>query len=142
MRPRSGRLLRTLSVPHLLASLWCLPTTLPGLLLAVVNPLTGGRTSLHTGVIESHGGLAAWLLEHATLLEGGALAITLGEVVLGRSAAALDLTRTHERVHVAQARRWGPLFYPAYGLASAAAWRRGEPPYRGNRFEVEAYAAG
>ncbi len=122
------------------SSLWCFPTTLPGLAIAVLNPLTGGHTLLHTGVVESHGGLAAWLLTHATLLDGGALAITLGEVVLGRTPTALDLTRRHERVHVAQARRWGPAFYPAYVLASLTAWRRGEPPYRGNRFEVEAYA--
>ncbi|BAM02375.1 hypothetical protein PSMK_02160 [Phycisphaera mikurensis NBRC 102666] len=122
-------------------SCWCFPSTLPGLAVAVLNPLFGGTTAAHTGVVESHGGLAAWLLRHATLLRGGALAITLGEVVLGRTAAALDLTRAHERVHVAQARRWGPLFYPAYGLATVAAWRRGACPYRGNRFEVEAHAA-
>ena len=108
----------------------------------MLTPLSGGHVALHTGVVEAHGGLAAWLLEHATLLPRGALAITLGEVVLGRDRFALDLTRDHERVHVAQARRWGPLFYPAYGIASLAAWRRGADPYRGNRFEVEAYAIG
>ena len=123
-------------------SLWCFPTTLPGLAVAVLNPLFGGASSLHTGAVESHGGLAAWLLTHATLLEGGALAITLGEVVLGRTEAALAITRAHERVHVAQARRLGPLFYPAYALASLTAWHRGDCPYRGNRFEVEAYAVG
>lgn len=106
----------------------------------MLNPLTGGRTSLHTGVVESEGGLARWLLRHATLLPGGAAAITLGEVVLARDAAELARTRAHERVHVAQARRWGPLFFLAYGLASLAAWRRGQCPYRGNRLEVEAYA--
>jgi hypothetical protein len=81
----------------------------------------------------------AWLLEHATVLEGGALALTLGEVVLARTEAAHDLTRKHERVHVRQARRWGPLFIPAYLGASAWMWWRGRDAYRENPFEVEAY---
>ena len=72
-------------------------------------------------------------------LPGGATAMTLGHVVLGVDQEALDLTRTHERVHVRQCERWGPLFLPAYGLASLAAWVGGRDAYRGNRFEVEAY---
>ena len=76
------------------------------------------------GVLEFHGGGVAWLLEHATLLEGGAMAITFGDVVLGARTAALDLTRKHERVHVRQCHRWGPFFIPAYLAASAVAWFR------------------
>jgi hypothetical protein len=124
----------------LLRTLWTLPTTAVGLLIGVPCLPFGTRVQAHTGVLEFHSGPVAWLLEHATLLEGGALAITFGEVVLGRSVAALDLTRAHERVHVRQARRWGPLFIPAYLLASAAAWARRDDAYRGNVFEREAFA--
>ena len=51
-------------------------------------------------------------------LAQGPHALTLGHVVLGVSQAALDDTRAHERVHVAQYERWGPLFLPAYLAAS------------------------
>ncbi len=93
-----------------------------------------------TGVWEFYGGGVAWLLEHAVPIDGGARALTLGEVVLGRSVAALDLTREHERVHVAQCRRWGPFFIPAYFAASAIAWLTSRDAYRGNAFEREAFA--
>ena len=68
--------------------------------------------------------------------------MTLGHVVLGRSLGALDDTRAHERVHVRQCERWGPLFLPAYGLASLAAALRGRNAYLDNRFEREAYGRG
>ena len=50
-----------------------------------------------------------------------------------------DLTRTHERVHVRQCERWGPLFIPAYLLASLLIRLRGGRPYEDNPFEREAY---
>jgi hypothetical protein len=53
----------------------------------------------------------------------------------------LDETRAHERVHVAQCERWGPLFVPAYLAAGAWAWARGRHPYFDNPFEREAFAA-
>jgi hypothetical protein len=123
-----------------LRTLWTLPTTAVGLSIGVPCMVLGTRVQMHTGVLEFHGGLAAWLLEHATLLEGGALAITFGDVVIARSTAAHDLTREHERVHVRQCHRWGPFFIPAYLLASAVIWVGRGDPYRGNPFEKEAYA--
>jgi hypothetical protein len=62
-------------------------------------------------------------------------AIALGHVVIARDAAALDDTRAHERVHVAQAERWGPLFVPAYLMAGVVAWARGGGAYTDNVFE-------
>ncbi|MGH7729619.1 MAG: hypothetical protein ACRENJ_00010, partial [Candidatus Eiseniibacteriota bacterium] len=59
---------------------------------------------------------------------------------LGTSAAALAATRAHERAHVAQCERWGPLFLPAYAIASLVALARGADAYRDNWFEREAYA--
>jgi hypothetical protein len=120
-------------------SLWTSPTSVVGLAIGGCCFPFGARWQLHSGVIEISGGGVAWLLEHATLLEGGALAITFGEVVLARTPAVHDLTRTHERIHVRQARRWGPFFIPAYLGASAYLWCRGKDPYRDNPFEVEAY---
>ena len=116
---------------------WAGPTTAVGLIAAVLAFATGGRGASVAGVLEVHGGFAAWLL-----LRVGASAMTLGHVVLGRDAAALDRSRDHERVHVAQCERWGPLFLPAYAAASVVAWRRGGHFYYDNRFEREAYGSG
>jgi hypothetical protein len=124
----------------LVRTVWTLPTSAVGLGVGIACLPLGAKWRLHSGVVEIHGGGVAWLLEHATVLKGGALAITFGEVVLARTAAALDLTRDHERVHVRQARRWGMFFIPAYLCASAWAWGRGRGGYRGNAFEIEAYA--
>lgn len=129
------RMLKTICV-----YLWTLPTTAVGLPLVAVGLLSGGRARIVAGVIEVYGGAVSWLLRRATLLPGGAMAMTLGHVVLGRDADALDLTRAHERVHVAQCQRWGSLFIPAYLLASAWVWLRGGDAYRDNPFEREAYA--
>ena len=91
------------------------------------------------GVLEIHGGLITWFLTRCTPLRGGASAMTLGHVVLGRDERLLELTREHERVHVRQCERWGPLFIPAYLAASAlVALRRGRP-YEDNPFEREAF---
>lgn len=119
---------------------WTLPTTAVGLTIGAACLPFGAKWSLHSGVIEIHGGGVAWLLENATLLKGGALAITFGDCVLGRSQAALDLTRDHERVHVRQARKWGALFIPAYLAASLIAKLQRQDAYRGNIFEKEAFA--
>jgi hypothetical protein len=122
-----------------LRTLWTFPTTSVGLLIGGLSTPFGSRWQLKDGVLECHSGPVAWLLKNATLLEGGALAITFGDVVLARNKEALDLTRQHERVHVQQAHRWGPLFIPAYLTASALAMAKGKSPYRGNPFEIEAY---
>lgn len=127
---------------RVLVYLWTLPTSAVGLVLAALALVSGGRARSVSGVLEVHGGLAAWLLRYATILPGGAAAITLGHVVAAVDAAALERTRTHERVHVRQAERWGPLFIPAYLLASAWCWLRRRDAYRDNPFEREAFAAG
>ncbi len=120
--------------------LWAFfPNTLIGLSLALLARATGGRVTVIDGVVEAQGGAVAWLLRHAVPLSTGASAITFGHVVLGRNQACLDLTRAHERVHVRQYERWGPLFLPAYGVSSLLVWRRGGDAYRGNRFEAEAF---
>jgi hypothetical protein len=124
-----------------LVYLWTLPTTAIGLLAFTLGAMAGRgvRYQLVDGVLEVHGGLVTWFLMHATPLEGGASAMTLGHVVLGRDKLLLELTRDHERVHVRQCERWGPLFLPAYLLASAVVFLRGGRAYRDNPFEREAF---
>jgi len=68
--------------------------------------------------------------------------VALGHAILARDQAALDRHREHELVHVRQAERWGPLFLPAYLLASGWQLVCGRHPYRDNPFEAEARRAG
>lgn len=123
---------------HPLAYLWALPTSLMGLLFLPVAVLTGGGVQVVQGVVEIHGGAIRWILRHCTALKGGASAMTLGHVILGVNLARLDSVRAHERVHVRQAERWGPLFIPAYLLASLWALLRGQRAYLDNAFEIQA----
>ncbi len=120
-------------------TMWTLPTTMVGLGMGLACTPFGARWQVRRGVVEFYGGAVGWLLEKATLLEGGALAITFGDCILGRSAAALDVARDHEHVHVRQARRWGLFFIPAYLAASGWMYFRGRDAYRDNPFEREAY---
>ncbi len=122
--------------------LWALPTTALGLVCLVLGAAYGRiGTQVVDGVLELHGGLIEAFLRKGTLLPGGASAMTLGHVVLGRDREALQLTRDHERIHVRQCERWGPLFVPAYLFASLLLSLRGRDGYMDNPFEREAYAS-
>ena len=121
--------------------LWTLPTTCLGLLFVPPAWCGGGRVSVVRGVIEVSGGPVAWFLRRCVPIPGGAAAMALGHVVIGWDAGALESSRDHERVHVRQAERWGPLFVPVYLLASALAYCRGRDPYLDNPFEREAYGS-
>jgi hypothetical protein len=120
---------------------WVLPTTALGLLFFPIAILTGGGFQVVDGVLEIYGGFVRFFLEHVVgcWLDGGASAMTLGHVVLGRDRRLLEQTRAHERVHVRQCQRWGPLFLPAYLIASFTCTLRGKRPYEDNPFEREAY---
>jgi hypothetical protein len=127
------------SLVRVLCYAWASPTTALGVIFAMLGVLTGGGLYLRAGAIEASGGLISLLLRIAVPIPGGARALTLGHVVLGRSEADLEGTRAHERVHVRQCERWGPLFIPAYLSSSAWAAIRGRGAYRGNGFERQAY---
>jgi hypothetical protein len=118
--------------------LWALPWTALGCCMGLLGLLTGGKVRLRGGVLEFYGGGVGWLLAR---LPVGPIAMTLGHAILGRTGPGLDLARRHELVHVRQYERWGPLFVPAYFLASLAAWIAGKNVYRDNRFEREAFEA-
>lgn len=120
---------------------WALPTTALGLALVAIALATGARASVENGVLEAHGGMLDLMLRRWVPLRGGASAMTLGHVVLGRDEGALARTRAHERAHVRQVERWGPFFVPAYFIASLVVAMRGGHYYRDNRFERDAVAA-
>ena len=119
-----------------LGDLWALPNTLIGLACLPFTLMTGGRARVERGALELYGGFAAWVLRRVC---GGAGAMTLGHVILGRDRAMLDFTRDHEHVHVGQYTRWGPFFLLIYGLSSFNCWRQGRDPYLENCFERVAY---
>ena len=119
---------------RVLRYLWAGPTTLLGLVLALAL-LRRGQVAIVEGVFEAHSPVLSWALTHLIPLDGGADAITLGHVIIGKNAKALAATRAHERVHVRQCELWGPLFVPAYLVAGIYALARGRHPYFDNRFE-------
>lgn len=116
---------------------WAFPNTLIGL--AFLPLAVRGGVAVVRGVLELHGPLLDAFLRNAIPIPGGAAAMTFGHVVIGRGQWALDITRAHERVHVRQYERWGPVFIPAYLLAGAWALGRGRGAYAGNWFEREAF---
>ncbi len=118
--------------------LWAAPWSLLGLALSAPAVLVGARPRWVGRTLEVSGGrLSFWMAEHGPF---GVVAITLGHVILGRDEPTLQVLRAHERVHVRQYERWGPLFVPAYLADSAWQWLRGRHPYLDNRFECEARA--
>ncbi len=127
-----------LTAKRSLRYLWAAPATIPGLLI-VGTCCRRGRVRVVDGIVEAHSPLLAWALTHLIPIQGGALAITLGHVVLGRDRRTLDDTRTHEQVHVRQYEQWGPFFVLAYAAASLAAVTRGGHAYFDNRFEQRAW---
>lgn len=115
------------------AYLWASPNTCIGIALGLV---LGGNFRIVDGVVEVHGPRISKVLKRLWV---PAAAITLGHSVLGQSAQWLHRTRRHERVHVSQYERWGPMFIPAYVIASALLFAVGKDGYRANPFEIEAF---
>jgi len=97
-----------------------------------------GRFRVVDGAIEVHGSLLDWLLRKCVPLKGGAEAMTLGHVIVGRSERSLEMTRRHERVHVRQCELWGPAFIPAYVASGIIQMVLGRDAYRDNYFERKA----
>lgn len=117
---------------------WASPYSLLGVVIGCLGMVFGGRGRFRDGAIEFFGGGTAWFVR--SLPPGIHTAgFTLGHVILGQTAHGLEIVGKHERVHVCQFERWGPLMGPAYLLASAWMWCRGRDAYRDNPFEVEAY---
>ena len=124
-------------MPTFIRYLWASPASLVGLAGATVAFACGARAHYLDGVLEVGGGRLRALLRNVPMLDGFE-AITLGHVVIGLDDAALERSRAHERVHVAQYERWGVLFFAAYLGSSLIAFLQGRDPYHDNRFEREA----
>jgi hypothetical protein len=123
----------------LLRVLWALPCSTVGALLGVAVIAVGGSArrvdhTIEVALAAEQQHTPAW----ARRLRFSA--ITLGHVIVGQSHEALAALRAHERVHVQQYERLGPLFLVAYPGASLWALIRGRCPYRGNWFERQAFA--
>ena len=118
---------------------WAFPNTLVGVLLLPATLAPGSACRVVDGVLEVHGPVIDWILRHLVPIRGGAAAITFGHIVAGRDPEMLEMTRAHERVHVRQCEAWGPLFIPAYVIAGAWSWLRGDGAYEGNYFERQAW---
>jgi hypothetical protein len=116
---------------------WAAPATALGLVLGGMALLVGARARRVHGVLEISGGAVRTFVE---AWPWRFVAITFGHVVLGVDAATLEQSRAHERVHVRQYERWGPLFLPLYLGSSLVQWLRGRDAYRDNCFEREAFA--
>lgn len=121
------------------AYVWAGTGSLLGLAL-IAMARAGVQVRRVEGVIEAWGGDVHGI--PARFVGDGLEAITLGHVILARDEASLERYREHERVHVRQWERWGPLFLLAYPAASLWASARGRAAYRGNRFEREARQVG
>ena len=115
---------------RVLRYLWALPWSTLGALLA---PFFRRRYVVR-GVLVAEG--AGW----PRCLGWTYRAITFGHVVLAVDDIDLE-TLDHELVHVRQYERWGPLFVPAYLVASLRALLTGRHHYRDNAFEIAARSA-
>lgn len=88
-------------------------------------------------MLEFSGGILSSLLRRVPLTQG-ALAITLGHVVLARSQDDLRSVRDHEWIHVLQYEKWGPMFVPVYFFHWFWLTVRKRDGYWENPFEVDA----
>jgi hypothetical protein len=131
-----GITLRTVVLTSTLVRyLWASPATVLGLLVSLPLFAFGAKGACRSGVLEVT--LEFPRANHATHLLPF-VAVTLGHVVIAASAAHQERLRAHERIHVAQYEKWGPVFLVAYPAESLIQFLRGRRPYFDNRFEVQA----
>lgn len=124
-----------------LAVAWAAPYTALGLLAGLAMLAAGGRVRIMRRTLEFSGGrLGGGMARLPQRCRFSAM--TLGHVILGVNAHALNSLRDHEQVHVAQYERWGVFFVPGYLLSSAWQICCGRSAYRDNYFEKQAYAIG
>lgn len=130
----------TMSITTVLRYIWASPASAIGICAACFAGLVGAKVKRVSGVLEVSLAPRSAALNNAVACLPFA-AITLGHIVIARSAQQQSALRQHERVHVAQYELWGPLFLLAYPLESLLQWLSGRRPYLDNRFEMAARAA-
>jgi len=120
-----------------LKKVWNSPNTLVGVL---TMSLMGGTKKFKRrkdGHYESEVGTV-----FDTLMRKNHLAaITLGERVLYVAGAYNKERALHEEAHIEQGRKFGPLFFPAYGLKSIISKVKYKNWYKDNNFEKQARKA-
>ena len=117
--------------------IWAAPCSVLGLLIGAWPLALGGRIARRDGAIEityRERLAACGRIARALPFRG----IVFGHVILAVTGEELARIRAHERVHVEQYERWGPLFFLAYGASGLWQLLRGRRPYRDNAFEVQA----
>lgn len=128
-------------VLRLLKLSWALPCSLIGILAAAIPLSRGGQVRWTRGALEiTYRPCRADCGDRALALPFRA--IVFGHVILAVSDEELQRLGPHERVHVAQYERWGPVFLLAYPASSLWQWLRGRDAYRDNAFEVQARKLG
>ena len=118
---------------------WAAPCTVLGLVIGAWPLALGGRIARRDGAIEityRERLAACGHVARALPFRG----IVFGHVILAVTSEELARIRAHERVHVEQYERWGPLFYPAYLLTSLTGYRRNPFEHQAERRAVEALA--
>jgi hypothetical protein len=108
-----------------------------GLLLALVPLSLGGQAVWRQGALEvTYRQRQASCGKFAQRLPFRG--IVFGHVILAVTHEELCRIGPHERVHVEQYERWGPVFFLAYPLSGLWQLLRGRSPYWHNYFEVQA----
>jgi hypothetical protein len=134
-------------LPRWMYVAWAFPVSMFAIFLLPLA-LRQSRWRASHGCLEVSSPGLRWFLraKWARLLAGGQgfAAATIGSVIIACDDAALADCGTHERVHVRQCERWGPIFplaYVAAGLWIALKRRNLRSYYWDNPFEVEARTA-
>lgn len=119
--------------------LWASPCSAIGIVLAGIALLSGGKAKWSSGALEvtyRESQASCGRLARRCPFRG----IVFGHVILAVTRDELRSIGPHERVHVQQYERWGPLFFLAYGASSLWQLIRGRNAYWDNHFEVQARA--
>jgi hypothetical protein len=118
--------------------IWAAPLTAFGVAPAFLVWLARGHARWCDGALDVHGPIARRVL---TLPWLNFSAITIGHIIIARDADCCARAGAHERVHVRQGERWGPLFPLLY--CGAGLWQMvlGRTFYWDNPFEVAARRA-
>jgi hypothetical protein len=112
---------------------WASPASAIGLCIALAARAGGASVRRVDGILEVGGGALFRLARRSRFI-----AITFGHVVIGIDEPTLAQCREHERAHVRQYERWGPLFLPLYAASSLWQAMRGRRMYWDNHFERQA----
>jgi hypothetical protein len=121
----------------ILKLLWALPYSMIGLTFAAILLLAGGKARWSAGALEVCFRQSSAQCSKRTR-ELSFRGIVFGHVILAVTAEELQMIGAHERIHVQQYERWGPLFFIAYGLSSLWQLLHGRSPYWDNHFEIQA----